>query len=151
MVVPSGVAPSLPPRGSSMMAIIVPTLLVACGVPPVPESAGVVVDVPASDQAGLHDGPDYREAPAPESVSPEFAGEGPPPFLEIRVSDIPTAGKGLFATADLPAGSYIGDYTGVYLTDAESDELGYPELAYLFQLPDCAQSPYDDISVDLEH
>jgi hypothetical protein len=72
-----------------------------------------------------------------------------PELVEVRPSLIPGAGLGLFATADIPDGTYLGYYSGTYLAP---DVSGAPHVTYLFILPDCAQDEtHDRIAGDSEH
>jgi len=50
-------------------------------------------------------------------IAPQIDGlRGHEDVLQVRVSRIPDAGNGLFAKADLPAGTYLGYYDGLYIT-----------------------------------
>ncbi len=72
-------------------------------------------------------------------------------LVRVRRSNIPTAGRGLFAKADIPANTYLGDYMGQYLTEEEVEVLPEFESAYLFEIPRCAGIPYDSIAGDPRH
>jgi hypothetical protein len=112
----------------------------ACGDPGgrSPPAARVTAAVAAA--TGPSTGPSTVQAPRSR-----------PEFVEIRTSNVPTAGDGLFATAPIEQGAYIGDYTGRYLTQAQSDALPDFESSYLFELPDCADTAFDDIAGDPRH
>jgi hypothetical protein len=86
------------------------------------------------------------DAPKTEDSAPDT-----PSFLEVRVSDIPTAGEGLFATADIASGSHIGNYSGRYVTREESDAMSEFEAAYLFEIPICAETQHDSIAGNPNH
>ncbi len=108
---------------------------------PGPQGVAVPASVPdePSDAVGRRAADDDpREVPHPELV-------------EIRTSNIPGAGKGLFAKVDIAVDTYLGDYTGAYLTEDEADELPGFESAYLFQIPACVDTKYDNIAGDPEH
>ena len=76
-----------------------------------------------------------------------------PELVEVRPSLIPGAGEGLFAKEDLPVGTYIGDYTGRYITPEETDaEQGTHAGEYIFFIPPCAKvEKYDAILGDPDH
>jgi SET domain-containing protein len=93
-------------------------------------------------------------APAPFPKVPEPATpakpqglrtEAHPDWVEIRPSQIPGAGEGLFALVDIPKDTYIGPYSGRYIAPGKSDVLaGTREGLYLFTLPKCAQDDTRD-------
>lgn len=59
--------------------------------------------------------------------------------LEIRTSNIPNAGKGVFATEPIPEGAVLGHYTGRYITQREHRELSRRnKWHYVMKLLDCA-------------
>lgn len=72
-------------------------------------------------------------------------------LVEVRRSSIPTAGDGLFAKADIPADTYLGDYVGLYLIEEEIDALTELETAYLFEIPSYVDTEYETIAGDLQH
>ncbi len=60
--------------------------------------------------------------------------------LEIRTSQIPHAGNGVFTKVAIPKGTYLGAYTGEFITDEEyrrrADE---DKWQYMMGLLDCAK------------
>ena len=67
--------------------------------------------------------------------------------LEIRTSSIPHAGNGLFTTAAIPRGAYLGAYTGEFITDEEYlRRLKADQWQYMMGLLDCAKSHTGDIT-----
>ena len=72
-------------------------------------------------------------------------------LVEVRRSNIPTAGEGLFASSDIAADTYLGDYMGQYLTEPEVEVLPEYESAYLFELPRHARTTYGSIAGDPLH
>ena len=59
--------------------------------------------------------------------------------LEVKPSLIPSAGKGLFTKVRIPKGSYLGHYTGRFITDKEHDRLFKEDKwHYVMGLLDCA-------------
>lgn len=59
--------------------------------------------------------------------------------LQIRKSNIPGAGNGVFAKVDFPANETLGPYTGKFITDDKHLELAEKnEWQYLMGLSDCA-------------
>lgn len=75
--------------------------------------------------------------------------KGPVPredLIEVKASDIPGAGKGVFAKKDIPAGTYIGYYHGKRLTKKEADFLRKDKKHYyLFWLSDCPRNLPENI------
>ncbi|MCX7633871.1 MAG: hypothetical protein N2Z22_11125 [Turneriella sp.] len=60
-------------------------------------------------------------------------------YLEVRTSEIPGAGDGVFATAPIPAGVDLGGYEGRYITEAEwLDLVNRDQWHYVMSLPECA-------------
>ncbi len=92
--------------------------------------------------------------PAPRTRTPrrELKTKPHPEMVEIRTSLIPGAGQGLFAKVDIPAGTFIGPYSGRYVTPEESDAMqDTKEGEYLFFLPECAGlDMYDSIAGDMD-
>ena len=61
-------------------------------------------------------------------------------YLEIRTSRIPHAGSGVFTTAAIPEGAYLGAYTGEFITDEEySRRYKANRWQYMMGLLDCAK------------
>ncbi|HQO04213.1 MAG TPA: SET domain-containing protein-lysine N-methyltransferase [Spirochaetota bacterium] len=59
--------------------------------------------------------------------------------LEIRTSNIPNAGKGVFATIPIPDGAVLGHYSGHYITRAQHQDLcRRNKWHYVMRLLDCA-------------
>lgn len=67
-------------------------------------------------------------------------------LLEVRKSEIPGAGDGVFAKGRIPAGVDLGGYEGRWITEAEWHELWQKgEWHYVMSLPECAHphtAPY---------
>lgn len=60
-------------------------------------------------------------------------------LLEVRKSEIPGAGDGVFAKARIPAGADLGGYEGKWITEAEWHALWEKgEWHYVMSLPECA-------------
>lgn len=69
----------------------------------------------------------------PENENPYLSG------LEVRRSEIPGAGDGVFATRAIPAGTDLGGYEGKRITEAEWQELRKQnKWQYVMSLPECA-------------
>ncbi len=67
--------------------------------------------------------------------------------LEIRTSSIPHAGNGVFTTAAIPRGAYLGAYTGEFITDEEYlRRFKANQWQYMMGLLDCAKSHTGDIT-----
>jgi SET domain-containing protein len=68
---------------------------------------------------------------------------GQPPYekqLEIRTSQIPHAGNGVFTKAVIPKGAYLGAYGGESITDEEYlRRAGANKWQYMMGLLDCAK------------
>jgi SET domain-containing protein len=59
--------------------------------------------------------------------------------LKIRMSNIPNAGNGVFATEPIPEGAVLGHYSGRYITKAEHHDLARRnKWHYVMKLRDCA-------------
>ena len=98
--------------------------------------------------------PSTGAAPTVPTAARKLRANTPhPELVEVRPSLIPGAGQGLFAKVDLPIGTYLGDYTGRYITPDETDaEQGTHAGAYIFFIPPCAKvEEYDAILGDPEH
>ncbi len=95
-----------------------------------------------------------QSEPAPRTRTPrrDLKTKPHPEMVEIRPSLIPGAGEGLFAKVDIPAGTFIGPYSGRYVTPEESDAMqDTKEGEYLFFLPECAGVElYDSIAGDMD-
>lgn len=62
--------------------------------------------------------------------------------LEIRKSQIPNAGNGVFTEVAIPKGAYLGAYTGEFITDEEYQRRAAANRwQYMMGLLDCAR-PY---------
>ncbi len=60
--------------------------------------------------------------------------------LEIRTSQIPHAGNGVFTKVAIPKGAYLGAYTGEFITDDEYDRrAAQNKWQYMMGLLDCAK------------
>jgi uncharacterized protein len=60
--------------------------------------------------------------------------------LEIRTSQIPHAGNGVFTKVAIPKGAYLGAYTGEFLTEEEyMRRSGENKWQYMMGLLDCAK------------
>jgi SET domain-containing protein len=60
--------------------------------------------------------------------------------LEIRTSQIPHAGNGVFTKVAIPKGAYLGAYTGEFITDEEyRRRAGENKWQYMMGLLDCAK------------
>ncbi len=60
--------------------------------------------------------------------------------LEIRTSGIPHAGNGVYTKVAIPDGSYLGAYTGEFITDEEYQRrLNADRWQYMMGLLDCAK------------
>jgi SET domain-containing protein len=60
--------------------------------------------------------------------------------LEIRTSSIPHAGNGVFTTAAIPSGAYLGAYTGEFITEEEYwRRHNANRWHYMMGLLDCAK------------
>ncbi len=108
----------------------------------------------ASGPSGSADGSDSSSLMTEgcRSESSEEAAERPhAERVEVRTSNIPTAGDGLFAKVDIAAETYIGDYTGRYLTEDEVETLPEFESAYLMEFPSFVGTAYDCIAGDTQH
>lgn len=67
--------------------------------------------------------------------------------LEVRTSSIPHAGNGVFTTAAIPRGAYLGAYTGEFITDEEYlRRLKANQWQYMMGLLDCAKRHTGDIT-----
>lgn len=73
--------------------------------------------------------------------------------VEVRKSDIPGAGMGVFAVKDIPEGTLIGPYHGKKITKEKAWELYQKKQHhYFFHVPECSghkDTPYMD--GDREH
>lgn len=59
--------------------------------------------------------------------------------FQVRKSNIPNAGNGVFATVRVPPGTDIGGYSGVYIGEADWKRLvDENKWHYVMQLPECA-------------
>jgi SET domain-containing protein len=78
-------------------------------------------------------------------------------LLEVKESEIPGAGKGLFAKQDIPVGTYLGAYSGKKITEREANRLRKAKKDhYFFGLPNCSLNlpqniGYSIINGDPEH
>lgn len=54
-----------------------------------------------------------------------------PKNLEIKTSNIPNSGRGLFTKIDIKKGTPISEFTGVPISDEEMEKLEGPEKHYL--------------------
>jgi SET domain-containing protein len=60
--------------------------------------------------------------------------------LEIRTSRIPHAGNGVYTKVTIPKGTYLGAYTGEFITDDEYlRRAGADRWQYMMGLLDCAK------------
>jgi SET domain-containing protein len=60
--------------------------------------------------------------------------------LEIRTSQIPHAGNGVYTKVAIPKGAYLGAYTGEFITDEEYQRrLSANRWQYMMGLLDCAK------------
>lgn len=60
--------------------------------------------------------------------------------LEIRTSQIPHAGKGVFTKVTIPNGAYLGAYTGEFISEEEyGRRAGAGKWTYMMGLLDCAR------------
>ena len=60
--------------------------------------------------------------------------------LEIRTSQIPHAGNGVYTKAVIPKGAYLGAYTGEFITDEEyARRASANRWQYMMGLLDCAK------------
>lgn len=59
-----------------------------------------------------------------------------PPFLQLR--SVPNKGLGVFSTVNLPAGTYLGEYTGEILLNDHIKDRRYVQEYYLRTLDDVA-------------
>lgn len=60
--------------------------------------------------------------------------------LEIRASQIPHAGNGVYTTVAIPAGAYLGAYGGEFITDEEYQRRANANRwQYMMGLLDCAK------------
>ncbi len=61
--------------------------------------------------------------------------------LEIRTSQIPHAGNGVFTKVSIPKGAYLGAYTGEFITDEEHQRRASEnKWQYMMGLLDCAKA-----------
>jgi uncharacterized protein len=68
--------------------------------------------------------------------------------LEIRTSQIPHAGNGVFTKVAIPKGAYLGAYTGEFITDEEYQRrAGENKWQYMMGLLDCAKPHTGGITV----
>ena len=60
--------------------------------------------------------------------------------LDIRTSQIPHAGKGVFTKVAIPKGAYLGVYTGEFISEEEyGRRAGAGKWTYMMGLLDCAR------------
>lgn len=68
--------------------------------------------------------------------------------LEIRPSQIPHAGNGVFTKVAIPKGAYLGAYTGEFITDEEYQRRASEDKwQYMMGLLDCAKPHTGGITV----
>ncbi len=68
--------------------------------------------------------------------------------LEIRTSQIPHAGNGVFTKVAIPKGAYLGAYTGQFITDEEYQRRASEDKwQYMMGLLDCAKPHTGGITV----
>jgi SET domain-containing protein len=68
--------------------------------------------------------------------------------LEIKASQIPHAGNGVFTKAAIPKGAYLGAYTGEFIDDDEYQRrAGADKWQYMMGLLDCAKAQTGGISI----
>ena len=69
----------------------------------------------------------------------------PDDFFEVQISSIPNAGKGLFATRDIPQGAYLFAYAGDRLTETQYfDRYPQGDGCYVAVLPSLPWSLNDE-------
>ena len=74
-------------------------------------------------------------------------------IVEIRESQIPGAGMGLYAKKNIPKDSVVTDYKGKKVTKEEYNQIhAKKEHWYMFTMPECANEPnYPYIDGDRNH